>query len=224
MSSVLLFAVHLSDGVLSPTASILGFVGAAVLVSIDLWRIHDEEIPRIGVLTGAFFVASQIHLPVGVSSVHLLLNGLLGVVLGTRAAPAIAVGLTLQALLFAHGGLSALGINICVYTIPALLGGILFRLAMPTRRVPTFVLGVLLGLVTGIATLALCVLALVVGGMRDWGLLPWAIVAANLPVVGVEAVGMGIVVSYLERAKPEWLGIDAPQSSSGNTSSNGISH
>jgi ABC-type Co2+ transport system permease subunit len=81
----------------------------------------EAEIAYLGVLTSAFFVASLIHLPAGPVKVHLLLNGLLGVVLRWRAAPAIAVGLLLQAILFQHGGISALGMNICVMTLPALL-------------------------------------------------------------------------------------------------------
>lgn len=35
-------------------------------------------------MTAAFFVASLIHVPIGPTSVHLLLNGLLGVVVGRR--------------------------------------------------------------------------------------------------------------------------------------------
>ena len=72
----------------------------------------------------AFFVASLVHIRIGPTSVHLLLNGLAGVLLGLRAGPSIAVGLTLQAVLIGHGGFSALGVNICVMTIPALFAGL----------------------------------------------------------------------------------------------------
>src|SRR5262245_12045248 len=106
-----LFAVHLADGVLSDPAWIGGIVNACFLVAFSMWRVGDDEITRIGVMTAAFFVASQIHLPLGVTSAHLLLNGLVGVILGRRAGVAIAVGLFLQAFLFGHGGLTALGMN-----------------------------------------------------------------------------------------------------------------
>ncbi|MFN4258604.1 MAG: energy-coupling factor ABC transporter permease, partial [Gemmataceae bacterium] len=52
---------------------------------------------------------------------HLLLNGLVGVLLGWRAALAIPVGLLLQAALIGHGGYSTLGVNSCILTVPALL-------------------------------------------------------------------------------------------------------
>src|SRR5262245_40067178 len=120
----MMFAVHISDGVLTVPWVAAGWVVAAVLVSFAAWRVGEAEIPRIGVLTAAFFVASQIHVPLGGVSVHLLLNGLVGVVLGRRAALAITVGLTMQALLFGHGGLTTLGVNISVYAVPAMLTGL----------------------------------------------------------------------------------------------------
>ncbi len=120
----MLFAVHLSDGVLGTPWWVGGWGPAAALVALGCWRIGEEEIPRIGVLTAAFFVGSQIHLPLGGAvSVHLLLNGLVGVVLGIRAGLAIAVGLLLQALLFGHGGLTTLGVNVTIYAVPAVLAG-----------------------------------------------------------------------------------------------------
>src|SRR6476646_10225154 len=100
-----LLAVHISDGVLRDPVWVGGWVTAVALVAVSAWRVREQEVPRIGVLSAAFFVASQIHLPLGAASVHLLLNGLVGVVLGRRGPLALAVGLLLQALLFGHGGL-----------------------------------------------------------------------------------------------------------------------
>src|SRR5207249_3719500 len=67
-----------------------------------------------------------VHVRVGPTSVHLLLNGLVGVILGRYAGVAIPVGLFLQALLIGHGGLDALGVNTCILAGPAVLGGLLF--------------------------------------------------------------------------------------------------
>jgi cobalt/nickel transport system permease protein len=87
----------------------------------------------VALLTAAFFVASLVHIQVGPTSAHLLLNGLVGVVLGWRAALAIPVGLFLQAALIGHGGFLTLGVNSCVMVLPALLAWQLFALM---RRVP----------------------------------------------------------------------------------------
>ena len=76
-------------------------------------------------MAAAFFVATLIHVKVGPTSVHLLLNGLVGVILGRRAPLAIAVGLFLQAALLGHGGFLPLGVNTCVMSLPALLASLI---------------------------------------------------------------------------------------------------
>jgi cobalt/nickel transport system permease protein len=126
-------AVHISDGVLATPWLLGGFAVASLLALWGAWRITDEDIPRVALLTAAFFVASSMRLPLGVSSAHLLLNGLLGVVLGRRAALAIPVGLFLQAVLLGHGGVSVLGVNSCIQIIPA-LGA--WQLFVVLQRVP----------------------------------------------------------------------------------------
>ena len=129
----MMLAVHISDGVLPPAWLAAGFVVAAALLLVNGRRLADAEIPRIALLTAAFFVASSIHLRVGPASVHLLLNGLVGIVLGRRAVIAIAVGLVLQAILIGHGGYTSLGVNVCDMTLPAYLAAALFA---GLRRAP----------------------------------------------------------------------------------------
>jgi cobalt/nickel transport system permease protein len=121
-----LFAVHISDGILQSTWLAGGFVVAILLAIVGAWRLRDEEIPTIALLTAAFFVASSIHIRVGPTSWHLLLNGLVGVLLGRRAALAIPIGLVLQYFLLTHGGFYTLGINTCILLLPALLASVAF--------------------------------------------------------------------------------------------------
>jgi cobalt/nickel transport system permease protein len=117
-----LIAVHISDGVLSNFWHGIGFVAAIVLIFAGSWRLQDREIASLALLTTIFFLASSLRVPLGPSSVHLLLNGLLGILIGMRSSIAIAIGLVLQCLLAGHGGVTTLGINICAITIPAYLG------------------------------------------------------------------------------------------------------
>jgi cobalt/nickel transport system permease protein len=139
-----IWAVHISDGILTAPWLVGGFIIAgclalgAVVIDLVLARFaarpfREEEIAQTAVLTAAFFVASLIHVPLRPTSVHLLLNGLIGVVLGWRAALAIPVGLFLQAALIGHGGFSVLGVNSCIMVIPALLAWLLFA---GLRRLP----------------------------------------------------------------------------------------
>src|SRR5437588_7923516 len=103
-------AVHIADGVLGGPWVVGGFAGAAVLAAPGLVRVREEEIPRLALMTAAFFVASSIHVPLPPTSVHLLLNGLVGLVLGPRAGLAVFVGLLFQWAFLGHGGLSTVGI------------------------------------------------------------------------------------------------------------------
>jgi cobalt/nickel transport system permease protein len=119
-------AVHLADVLPMPWWA-AGYGVAALLLFLNARNLSDAEIPRLALLSAVFFVASSIHLPAGPTSVHLLLNGLVGIVLGRRAVLAITVGLVLQAALIGHGGFYSLGVNICNMTLPAYLAAGLFQ-------------------------------------------------------------------------------------------------
>ena len=136
---MMLIAVHISDGVLAWPWLAGGFVVTAALLLLSAWRLRDKEIPRVAILTAAFFITSVIHVRVPPTSIHLLLSGLVGVVLGPRAAIAIFVGLLLQAVLIGHGVYYAIGVNTCVITLPALLCWLLFKTlhAVPWIKSPT---------------------------------------------------------------------------------------
>lgn len=127
------WAVHIADNVLTAPWWLAGFAGAAVLAGLGAWRLREEEIPRIALLTAAFFVASSIHIRIPPTSAHLLFNGLVGVLLGRRAGLAVVIGVTMQALLLGHGGFTTIGINSCVMGLPALLAWQLFA---GLQRVP----------------------------------------------------------------------------------------
>ena len=116
--------MHISEGVLSAPVLLAGWAVAAPAVAAILWRVRQSEIPKIACFSALFFVASFVHLPVGVSSMHLMLSGLVGAFLGSRAILAIFVALFLQGVFFGFGGLSVLGVNTAVIGFPAALGGL----------------------------------------------------------------------------------------------------
>lgn len=123
-----LWAVHITDGVLTWPWLLAGLAGACLLLGWATRGMHDRDIPLVAVLSAAFFIGSTVHIRLPGTSVHLVLNGLAGILLGRRAPLAIAVGLMLQSLLLGHGGLMTLGVNFCAMTVPALVAGALFRL------------------------------------------------------------------------------------------------
>lgn len=203
------FAVHIGPGLLNEVWWINGFVHMAVVVLLSLWKVNEREIPRIGVLTAAFFVASSVHIPLGGVSVHLLLNGLTGVILRWRAPLAIAVGLTLQTFLLSHGGPEALGVNFAVQALPALLAGLTFRSLF--RVMPAFAAGMIVGGGTAVLTVLLHAMVLYLGvNVEDAEPRKWIAgvsLVAHLPVIVIEAIGVGFACRVLAKAKPEWLGV-----------------
>ena len=122
---------HIPDGVLSAPVLIFGAAVAVAGTAQGLRTLTPERIPQVAVLSAAFFVASLVHFTVGPSSVHLLLTGLTGIILGWAAFPAMLVGLFLQAILFGFGGLISLGANVMNMAVPAVVCGGLFRLIAP---------------------------------------------------------------------------------------------
>jgi hypothetical protein len=101
--------MHISEGVLSGPVLLSGAALAAAGTAIGLKKLDYDQIAKAGMLSGAFFVASLVHVPLGPMSVHLIMNGLVGLLLGWAAFPAILVALALQAVFFQFGGITALG-------------------------------------------------------------------------------------------------------------------
>ncbi len=114
--------MHISEGVLSAPVLVTGAALAATGISVGLKKMDYEKIPQVAVLSAAFFVASLIHVPMGPSSVHLILNGINGLLLGWLCFPSILVALALQAILFQFGGITVLGVNTRTMARPAVIG------------------------------------------------------------------------------------------------------
>ena len=124
--------MHIPDGFLTPHICLAGYGLTGGLTWYSLRQIKGDRyiqanIPKASLLTAAFFVASLIHIPIPPTSVHLILNGLMGAVLGYYAFPAILIGLFFQAVMFQHGGMSTLGVNAIILGTPAIAAYHLFR-------------------------------------------------------------------------------------------------
>ncbi len=197
--------MHLADGVL-PTAVWGGaMVGAAGGLAASLKRVTGEDIPRLAVVTAAAFVGTLVHIPVGPSSVHLLLTGLVGIVAGRAAFACIFVSLLLQALLFQFGGLLSLGANALAMGTPAVMAGYIFRLRdkfdLPRKN---FVFGALAGGLGIVGNAVLLALALQLAGDEFWAT-AGLILAAHVPVVVIETLIGGFTASFMGKVKPEVL-------------------
>ncbi len=174
-------------------------------------RLEYERIPQAAVLSSALFVSSLISVPVGPSSVHLILNGLMGMVLGWAAVPAIFVALLLQAVFFGFGGLLVLGVNTLNIALPALVCAALFGRRLRQKQIPRpFLLGAAAGGLGVLLTGVLVALSLALSGPA---FLPAAKVIpfTYLPLVIGEAVVTGAAVSFVWRVAPELLFVPEEQ-------------
>jgi cobalt/nickel transport system permease protein len=196
---------HIPDGVLSAPVLATGALVSAGLLAVALRRLDYEHLPQAAVLSAVFFVSSLINIPLGPGSVHLLLNGLMGLLLGWTAIPALLVALVLQAAFFGFGGVLVLGVNTMNMALPALACALVLRPLMP--RVPArriFWVGAGAGLLGVLLTAALVALSL---GLSGEAFLPAArvLVLAYVPLALLEALIAGTVVAFLRRVDPGLL-------------------
>ncbi len=210
--------MHIADGFLPAKVCIAGYAvaGAATWFSlrqIDRKTDPQENLPKAALLTAAFFVASLIHVPIPPASVHLVLNGLLGAVLGYYAFPAILVGLFFQVVMFQHGGMSVLGVNAVTIGIPALVAAYVFQLRYIFGRDNRRGLGVFgfLAGALGVGLSALIFFALVVSNVPaevDAGAersAVWLLTLAHLPLMAIEGLFTSTLVLFLHQVKPNLL-------------------
>jgi len=197
--------MHISDGILPPAIWIGSGVVTAGISAVSLRKMDTDDVPKVAVVTASFFVASLLHIRFGPTSVHLILNGFAGALLGPLAFASILVGVALQAFLFGHGGITSLGANAIMMGLPAFAAYQLFRLNSKLKfKANDFFFGFLAGF-CGVffGTIILAVL-LAISGEEFFGVAKLAVLA-HLPVMIIEGIVTGFVVSFLKKVKPEIL-------------------
>ncbi|MDR2391505.1 MAG: cobalt transporter CbiM [Planctomycetota bacterium] len=196
--------MHISEGVLSPAVLGGGIVLTAIGTGIGLRKADYSRLTTAAVLSSVFFVGSLVRVPLGPGSVHLILNGLLGLFLGWAVFPSLLVALLLQAILFSYGGVAVLGVNVFDMAFPALVCHYLFRgffgVAGVRRMFGAFCSGAL-----SVAGAALCTaLAL---GFTDEGFWTSAkiLFLAHIPVMAAEGCVTALIIAFIAKNRPELL-------------------
>jgi len=179
---------------------VLAFAGTA----IGLKKIDYDSIVHVAILASAFFVASLIHVNLGPSSVHLILNGVVGLLLGWAAFPAILVALLLQAVFFQYGGITALGVNTLIMATPAVVCYYLFSPFLNRGKRTVFAASFMAG--AGSVLLSCLFLGFALYFTEKSFLeVSILIITANLPIMIIEGVVTGFMVTFLQRVYPEIL-------------------
>lgn len=196
--------MHISDGALSAPVLLGGGLLAVAGVSYGLKKLPWENMMPVAVMSSAFFVASLIHVQVGPSSAHLMLNGLMGVMLGWASMPAIAVALFLQSLLLQYGGLTTLGVNICTVGIPSLLVGILFRHCLILGSARATLAAFFCGALAIALTALLVALSLALSGEAFYASAA-SVLLAHVPVMFIEGFLTSLVYGMIRKLAPAML-------------------
>jgi cobalt/nickel transport system permease protein len=206
-------ALHIPDGFLSAPVAIVGYVVSAVFIAIAVRKLNvqmgEKVAPLMGVLAAFIFAGQMINFPVsGGTSAHLLGGSLAVLLLGPWAAIiVVAAVLTVQALIFQDGGVSALGTNIANMAVVApLLTYVLYKAvspfirgSQPARYAAVFAASWVAVIVASILT----AVELAVSGTSDIDVALPAMLATHL----LFGVGEGLItvaaVALVESARPD---------------------
>ncbi len=207
--------MHIPDGFINAGTSIAAGVVSAGGIGAALRRaareMEDRQAPLAGLVAAFVFAAQMLNFPIAAGTSGHLLGGVLAAVLVGPWAGAICVALVLlvQAIFFADGGLSALGLNVLNMAILGALGGyVVFRVlrdVLPKRR-PMVVVAAALAAWASVVLASLAFFAeYAVGGVGGvpLGAVFTAMVGIHALIGVGEAVITALTVSAVMAVRPD---------------------
>jgi cobalt/nickel transport system permease protein len=131
-----MFAMHAPDGFLEPVVAVTTALIAIAVVALSLRmssrEMGDRQVPMAGLAAAFVFAVQMVNFPVAAgTSGHLLGGALAAVLLGPwLGCLVVTVVIVVQALLFADGGVTALGVNVVnMAVVTSFAGWATFRLS-----------------------------------------------------------------------------------------------
>jgi cobalt/nickel transport system permease protein len=207
--------MHVPDGFFDVPTSVATGVVAVAGVSVALRRarheLDDRTAPMAGLVATFVFAGQMMNFPVGAGTSGHLLGGALAAVLAGpwTAVLAITVVLSVQALLMADGGITALGTNVTLMALVGVaVGWLVFqavRAVLPKRLALVAPAAAVGALVSVPAAAAVFTLLFSVGGTApiDTGTVLVAMLGWHT-VIGIgEAVITGLVVAGVVAVRPD---------------------
>jgi len=196
--------MHISEGVLSAPVLLTGYGFAAAGCAVGLKKLDLEKISQAGVLSAAFFIASLIHVPLGPSNVHLIMNGIIGLILGWAAFPVILSALLLQAFIFQFGGLTTLGVNTVIMAVPSVCCHYLFLSMIHSHKTLLIPASFLCGFLSVLGGAVIAGFSLYLTG-DSFKAAAYALMAAHLPVMILEGIITSFSIVFIKKVYPEIL-------------------
>jgi cobalt/nickel transport system permease protein len=194
---------HIPDGVLSTQVLIGGGLAAAAALALSLRAMDERALPRVAIVSAGFFAISLFAIPVGPASIHLLLGGLMGLILGPAIFAAVFAALLLQAMMFGFGGLTTLGVNTINVALPGALAGLVLRPLVARASAPRAALIASLGSAFAVIGAGLMVAGSLALSSSDYETSARVMIATYAPLTIVEALIAGSCVSFVKKVKPD---------------------
>ncbi|MCT7553570.1 cobalt transporter CbiM [Aliarcobacter butzleri] len=195
--------MHISDGIISIEVATVSAVATLAFCVYSFKNLTNEKIALVASMSALFFVTSFIHIPFGVTQIHLMLIGFIGIFLGSLAFISIAIALILQALLLGFGGISSLGANILVMALPAYLVYLIFKLEILKKlneKVKFFLVGFL-----GVFISSLLLFTVLVFSKDEYLAVAYSIIAVNIPTMILEGLVTMFLLLYIKKSMPKLL-------------------
>ncbi|MCT7586533.1 cobalt transporter CbiM [Aliarcobacter butzleri] len=195
--------MHISDGIISIEVATVSAVATLAFCVYSFKNLTNEKIALVASMSALFFVTSFIHIPFGVTQIHLMLIGFIGIFLGSVAFISIVIALILQALLLGFGGLSSLGANILVMALPAYLVYLIFKLEILKKlneKVKFFLVGFL-----GVFISSLLLFTVLVFSKDEYLAVAYSIIAVNIPTMILEGIVTMFLLLYIKKSMPKLL-------------------
>ena len=196
--------MHIADGVLSTPVIAVTSAAAVGTVALGLKDTKEKDVPKIALMAGTFFALSLISVPIGPSSVHPLICGLIGIILGRKSALAFLPALLLQALLFKHGGITSLGANTFMLFVPAYISYIIYGKLKGSPMLKGTIVGALSVIMTVIILVLILYFTNPAFSEGAFSVIK-ALTLSHAPLMVVEGLLTGGAVTFLERTQPEWI-------------------
>lgn len=195
--------MHISDGVLSLQATVVVSAISVIALAKAIKELKNDDISITAVASAMFFIASFIHIPFGVTQIHLILLGVIGILISWSSFVAIFVALLLQALLLGYGGIASLGVNLFIMAMPAVVVYYLYNMSFVKNlndKIKFFFVG-FLG--TFFATLFLTLILYF--SKEEYNYVAYSIFGVNIITMVIEGIVSMFLLLFIKKVYPKIL-------------------
>ena len=195
--------MHISDGVLSLEATVVVSAISVIALAKAIKELKNDDISITAVASAMFFIASFIHIPFGVTQIHLILLGVIGILISWSSFVVIFVALLLQALLLGYGGIASLGVNLFIMAMPAVVVYYLYNMSFVKNlndKMKFFLVG-FLG--TFFATLFLTLILYF--SKEEYNYVAYSVFGVNIITMVIEGIVSMFLLMFIQKVYPKIL-------------------